>query len=364
MFALTNLQDNYDLPSFDLHLQKALTALIVCVPKKAAPSIIEQFFSSDFSISQRVGMLNALAIGSRELAGLEVPEVKGVVARRDADASVFPTKKLPGRLHEQLIRLQLDAPEDDLARLNADVTRLALTNAREGAEQSIPEAAREKSLTVGVGQTGTVNRINPSLLKKRSDGPNTSARGSTYYLLAAEYFVMPLVNHMWTYLHDVAAVGLGSGKGAPYRGTGYAILLEPMLLSRYVQLLSVLLFPARNAPTFQSVLAPEVLALAITLKASGLSSESAEEDTTGASLLELVLVVLDACVGLDGGRALTRGQDGMRLVVEVKEWAEATFTLEEARAGPMGRAGRAAAAVLIRTEEIVGRFRGNFMVNM
>jgi telomere length regulation protein len=74
--------------------------------------------------------------------------------------------------------------------------------------------------------------------------------------------------------------------------------------------------------------------------------------------MELILLILSSSHSLDGGHTLTRSS--FEVLTEVQSWAEEVFEIEENKSGgaAVGRAGRAAAGVLLRLEEILGRWRG------
>ncbi|KAJ8078610.1 telomere binding protein [Marasmius tenuissimus] len=94
-YGLVGLQDNFDLPEFESKRQNALNALVACCPRIAAPCIIEEFFKNQYSTNQRYVILNALAFGARELAALTIPP--------SANTPSFPSKRLPGPLHQKYI---------------------------------------------------------------------------------------------------------------------------------------------------------------------------------------------------------------------------------------------------------------------
>jgi len=249
---------------------------------------------------------------------------------------------------------------------------MALSGAREDAEGTLPGAAREKLLSVRARtstRSATLSRSQPS-----SSTP-------TFTSLAAKTFILPLVNRFWLYLRDTATSSLSSSRSGSYGGGAAApVLLEPILLGRFLATLAVLVHAARHSLAFLAVVVPEVITFVLAIKPSGPSAVRAarphpragddiddesglDEDLVTSAALELVLVALDATVQLDGGRTLmsssTANGGGGALVVDVKEWAEEVFEREERRGGRdgVGRAGRAAAGVLLRVEEVSAKWR-------
>lgn len=240
---------------------------------------------------------------------------------------------------------------DTIDVLSADLTHTALSSAKEGAEATIPEASREKLLTVR------------RFASAKSATSTTSSSKLSFAPLAAEFFILPLINRFWLYLRDTAAgpsQGPYSSGRAGIGASGSSSLLSPLILSKYLSTLSLLVHAARNSHHFLLSIVPSALQLVIALRSTNLEETDPKVLETE---MKLLLVVLDGVVALDGGESLMSRsvEGGSELVGEVKEWAEETFELEEARnkgGAGMGRAGRVSAGVLLRVEEIMGRWRG------
>jgi telomere length regulation protein len=291
-------------------------------------------------------MLSALALGARELAGLPGPT--GVFALNRVEA--FPSKRLAPRLEAKL--LDTTTTNDPVDAITEDLTRVALTSAREGAETSIPEAAREKVLRVG-GRLGSVTKSTDHGARKST----TTTAASSFAPLAAECFVMPLVNRFWLYLRDLSTASLAGNRTL---GPGTATLLDPIFLCKFLGTMSVLIDASRYSPHFLAVLAPESLQLAafglrgFTTKKEDSSDGNGDggDESVSAALLEFALVTVDTCMSVDAGRTLAR--DFYPLVGTLREWAEEEWRTEEAR-GKVERVGRAAAGLLLRLDEVSSR---------
>jgi telomere length regulation protein len=276
-------------------------------------------------------MLSALALGARELAGLPSLDTSAV-AKKAAQTAAFPSKALPGKLHRQLA--PPSAPQID--RITASLTASALSDTRAEIEDTVPEAARHKLLTV---------RRSVALAPKT----NGMARKDDYAALAGDHFLMPLINRFWLYLRDLATAPRAAATSSPLGGgPASAILLDPLVLTKFLGTLAILLDAARLSASFLAVLAPEALELLLALRSS--SHESA---VTAASL-EATLVVLDGSVRLDGGRTLA--QRFPTVLGQVQSMAEEAWRNGEASDG-VGRVGRAAAGVLLRIDQVYERFR-------
>lgn len=336
-------------------------------------AVIEQYFTDSYSIAQRHSLLAALAFAARELAGLPIPTASGDTPQPKSVEPMFPSKQLPPAMHDHLVkrRRALGSGSEESERvelLATDLTQMALSGARADAETSIPQAAREKALSV--------NRTTRSSagLAAKSAATTTTATFST---LAAEVFILPLINRFWLYLRDQATSGRNSSSGDSYLG-GSAVpqLLEPILLSRFLATVTVLVHAARHSPAFLAVIVPETLSFVLMLRpivsssssqhvnSAGAPEPARDEDLVVASALELALAALDGTVHLDGGRMLMSSSvangSGGALVADIKDWAEHVFEAEERKGNgdlAVGRPGRAAAGVLLRVEEIVGKWR-------
>lgn len=286
-------------------------------------------------------MLTALALGVRELAGLPVPP--RVPALVPLAAPTWPSQQLPAPQHRRLVAQSPAA--SPLDQLTAQLTLVALSDTKAEAEATIPAAAREKLLTVRrFGSAPT-----KSGAAQTSDLPS---RQGQYASLAAEYFILPLVNRFWLFLRD-AATAVGSAAGRTGRG-GSAALLDPLNLVKFLQTLSVLLHAARHAPHFLAVLAPETLELVVSLQ----TPPEETDDAVLTAQMELVLVIVTATAALDGGRMLLTLAEGAERVGQVQEWAQNVFALEERRPGGITACGRAAAGVLLNLDEILSHWRG------
>ncbi|BGP38955.1 telomere binding protein [Rhodotorula kratochvilovae] len=359
-FALMGLQNQFELDDFEQLKQNILVALVVACPIEVAPAVIEQFFTTSYSVAQRHILLASLAFAARELAGLPIP-ISATPAKQLPAEPLFPSKQLPPALHRRLVGSS-GREQGQLEALTADLTRMALSGTRDDAEETLPGAAREKLLSV---------RRTTKRSAALSNQPRTTTT-PTFSTLAAETFILPLINRFWLYLRDTATSSLSSRGGSYAGAAGTPVLLEPILLSKFLATLAVLVHASRHAPAFLAVIVPEVLAFVLAIKPGAPSAVASarardddddsglDEDLVAAAALELVLVALDATVQLDGGRTLMSSSaasgGGGALVVDVKDWAEEVFEREERRGG-VGRAGRAAAGVLLRVEEVSAKWR-------
>lgn len=411
-FVLVGLQNNYRLKHFDERRTGALQALVVASPRLTAGAIIEQFFTDSWSIVQRFAILNALAAGSRELAG----------------AAPLPQASKQGKQEKTIAPQKQSQGVTSLANSLSDV---AISRAKHEGEERVPEIKREKALKLtrqagpngragsgsGIQEIGTgtgtrSNAVAANSLRTGKDAfsslPGTLTRPREKYIdLAGSVFLFPLLNRLSAHVRETSSrfsrlntsgngsrggpgpgVGLGLGSGI---NIGLSSLFDPQVLSALLDTLSVLAHSARNASDFLALLAPEtmeaallVATRALPLALAGAGSASSSKGEAGGegdhallhllhgSCLSLLLVVLDASFFRDEGRTLLRFHS-RPLLEDVGEFAAGVFERvegegERAAAGAgagggraaregVSRAARCSAAVVLRIEEMRSRWR-------
>ncbi|QRW03443.1 telomere length regulation protein [Ceratobasidium sp. AG-Ba] len=302
------LQDNFDLDHFDDRRQDVLVALVACCPTKSAPTIIEQFFHHQYSTAQRFTMLNALAIGARELAGLPVPPSS--IAENDKRPRIdFPSKVLPGQAHLQYImesdlppstdrftpgQRRIEGMRSQVSSMVEDISGMTITRSKQDTEARVPQAVRERALKLGP-------RPSTSIVPLDSSSSRPPAAAAVGYLstqtpvvpfsqVAAEYFVAPLINRFWIYLRgslERESYGSGNRIGTGVRaGTGTGLILSPLVLGHFLDTLSVLLHAARHSPAFLHVLGPDAAELALTVGTQPMSKLKKQNQQKGRIVLK------------------------------------------------------------------------------
>ncbi|KAJ6623438.1 telomere length regulation protein-domain-containing protein [Mycena sp. CBHHK59/15] len=361
VYGLVGLQDNYDLEGFAAKRQNALNALVSFAPRTAAPCIIEEIFKNQYSTDQRYAMLNALALGARELASLSVPR-SSVPQNRIA----FPSKTLPMHLHQKYIKEseQLNV----LPQILDDISRESMSRDAEANADKVPELVRERRLRVQKPPTITeVNRNRPLGIPAQGE--------TTFNEVAAQFFTAPLINRFWLFFRDEQTreerTAHQDGRQR-YLGAGTGLILNPIVLSHFLATLAILVHASKNAPEWLVVIAPDALELAITLGTKPLSMMEADDGENAGSkskeasvlsaALELALVVLDGCLEVDGGRTL--GLDHTTLLLGTGEWASVVFSRLEKGVKVDGGGGlqdvklrRAATGVLLKVDSLTSRWR-------
>ncbi|KAG8992489.1 telomere binding protein, partial [Tulasnella sp. 427] len=356
--AFLNLKDNYDLDGFREKRQDVLNALVACCPTRSAPCIIEQFFIGEHSADVRSAILTALVTGARELAGLEEPPVP----------QRFASKMLPPALHRKYITpADVNPTPNSIHRIAEGITRQAIDRTRDANEVKVPQIMREKQLRVRQRPLGrTIVDLDDE--QQQQQAPRSSTNRFTG--LAAEYFIMPLINRFWIHVRDEQAREARtrySRSSSSYRADGSGMILSPAVLSQLLLTLAILMHAARNSPAYLGVLVPEAVELAVTTGTQRAAAEVNEEgEGSGkanvlAAALELTLEALDGSWELDQGR--TMGLDHTRTILAVREWAQKVFSaldkgllIDEGGGKGEERARRASAGVLLVVEEIVAKW--------
>ena len=280
----------------------------------------------------------------------------------------FPSKTLPPALHRKYISA-VDTPAGQIEEAIEGVRGLLLSKGAKRGEETVPELAREKRLRVGPKSNRKVAEVG-TLSDRQMDNTPASYPVIPFKDVAAEYFILPLINRFWQHFQDASVrQGRAVVAGTRYRGAGTGLLLSPMALEKFLMTLALLLHAARHSSYFLAVLVPEALELAAAMGAQHLSQPDIEDHEPGSkeasvvcAALELALVVLDASWDLDGGRTLA--MDSHALLMGVGEWASGVFKIEEGggvmAAGQGGsREGRvraAAAGVVVKVSDIAEKW--------
>lgn len=358
-------------------LRRKLLSDIVALPlTRNCRTIIEEFFKNQYSTEQRYVMLNALALGAHELAGLPLPDT-AAVRPLTGDSVSFPSKRLPGAQHERYL---LASSTRQVQGLLQDISRLAIENTREANADRIPNLVRERQLRIRQPAKVTeVKQPSTTQLLEQIRMSQTRSAMTKFTDVAVECFLYPLMNRFWLFLRDEQTREERTAHRDilhQYRGAGTGLILNALVLSHLLATLGVLVHASRNAPAWLAVVASDALELAVTLGTRSISRGiEDEEESSGMSgsgddkdarvlrtALELALVVLDGCMELDGGRTLCL--EHTALLLAVGEWAQGLFAQLEKGilvkgGGGSGEVGlrKAAAGVVIKVDEVSERWR-------
>jgi telomere length regulation protein len=309
--AIISLQNNFSFKLFEEKKKEILTALVVASPRLVAPCLAEAYFNQQYSMTQRVCILNSLAFGARQIS---ITGKQGDETNLKTLAEGFSHMAIVRSRVEGERRLPQGRPEDKSVLL----------------QQSAP-----KSLDAG-------NGVSRSKVTKK---------GNVYLELAGPSFIFPLVNRFWSHLDHANMT-----RSSRYRGSGSTILFDPFLIGAFLDTLAILCYCAQNAINFSSDIVPEVISLTLTMTNSALARISQGEDSQGGGPLSILgaaanlfLLLMDAVCEVDDGRTLMHRH--RNLIQQVETWAQAVFESAEA-SGNIDRAGRCSAALLVRVNEM------------
>lgn len=289
-------------------------------------------------------------MGARELASLSTLKAPTL------PSIDWPSKKLPPALHDRYVSindvvrtpfaLEQSSGRQHQQRLPGRVeeaakalTSEAIEKGREEAETKVGEIQREKQLRVRMKTT------RPLAASSTTQNPSSASvpSGTAFKDVAAEYFILPLINRLWTHYLEQTTL---RQRSSSHTSAGTGMILSPLSLSKFFATLSVLIHAARHSPLFLAVLAPQSIELAVKLGASPLASSTApslpefsaegegEEVSVLTTSLELTLVSLDVSRDLDGGRTLMLNHIG--LVSAAAEWGALVFGRTERGERVMG----------------------------
>jgi telomere length regulation protein len=358
-------------------LHREFVACSYGLADQSGRAIIEEFFKNQYSSDQRFVMLNSLALGSYELGGLPLP---GTAATQPLTGNriSFPSKRLPGVQHERYL---LASSTRQVQGLLQDISRLAIEHTREANADRMPTLARERQLRIRQPERITeVKQPSAAQLVEQIRMSQSVSAMTKFTDVAVECFLYPLMNRFWLFLRDEQTREERTAHRDTlhqYRGAGTGLILNSLVLSHFLATLGVLVHASINAPAWLAVVAPDALELAVTLGTRPVSRVDEDEEESGGgssesgadkdarvltTALELALVVLHACVELDGGRSLSL--EHTALLLAGGEWAQGLFARLEKGVLVKGVGGaaevrlrKAAAGVVVKVDEISERWK-------
>lgn len=207
-------------------------------------------------------MLNALALSARELACLPIPSSINLPPNQDRTS--FPSKLLPAALHRKYLAAG-DQSTDLIQHLLDGITREAIDKGKEASADKVPNLVRERHLRIR--KSAKITEIHSG-----AEGnilvPQTFCHKTTFTDVAAEFFVVPLINRFWLFLRNEQTREARTAHQDPlhrYKGAGTGLILNPIILAHFLGTLAILVHAAQNAPQWLAIVAPDALELAVTL---------------------------------------------------------------------------------------------------
>lgn len=329
---LAGVQDKYELETFhDLRLQ-GMIALIVAQPKVMAPWHARTFFEGDYSLTQRTSVLVAIGLAARELAGFQTSEYKA--------ASLFPSKQLPAKIEQLYLNESLPSRRPEPASGLKALPPTALHQIADSLTSSFlaPMAAEAADANTGPDalklQTFTARYKSKTKTKPRV----RSIANTTAGLLATSFF-SPLTAHFM--------VALRSSK---------PLILNPSLLSLYLQTLGVIIHAAGPSTLSLPQLTSELWDLLLSVRIHALEDLGATRGW---------LIALASMLEVNEGDMRRLCESQGKEILETREWVGAVF--ERTRGDDGGEENEVkmlAAGVLIRLGEAVEKQQALLMGDM
>ncbi|SPO37583.1 uncharacterized protein PSFLO_03058 [Pseudozyma flocculosa] len=337
-FALCGLHNNLSIRRLDERRTEALAALFVACPRTVGGCLTEQFFNHQYSMVQKLSMLNALAQGAMELSGRTASSFGA-----GADAGF-------GAVAETM-------------------THAAIDRARQEGEKHVPAIQRSKNLSIGQPTSRRGAMVTPIA---SSSSMSTSASGAAVRAAAAAAMqqrndfarlapqVVPsLLLRFSAHLADFQERRARRRAGG-YAGINVSGLFSPTLVSALFDTLAVLVDLSTGSDQFRTTLSSTTLetCLAVLCDPVAFSPSSSSYRTSSssksggilggdhdngegdgardsgrtrihASAFALALIVLDRNAQQDA--CATLSSRAPHLVEALANVAETTFTLAESR---------------------------------
>ncbi|PHH67160.1 hypothetical protein CDD81_2929 [Ophiocordyceps australis] len=327
---LVGLEDKFEVDDFVHWRQRAMIALVVSLPDTMAPCFARSFFEGDYSLSQRVSILVALGLASRELAGHEESE--------DQSLASFASKKLPPKIEQ----LYLDSPQPSAASQAPSHLKALPPNALHGIATSLaasflnPVAAEAADAASG-----------PNILKlqtlaaryksKARPTPRLRTVPNTTAALVANCFFFPLTAHLQQALRSPRPA-----------------VLNPALLALYLETLAIIVDAAGPSTLPLPQLTSELWDLLLRVRV-----HVVQDLTPLRGWLVAMSVLLDVNATHIRRLCLEHGRD----LLETREWVSGVFSRIHDN-GAESHLQALAASLLIKLGQTVDKFQALLMGDM
>ncbi|QSL64732.1 hypothetical protein MERGE_002034 [Pneumocystis wakefieldiae] len=191
---ISSMNDEFNMDKFIELKQESMTALVASCPELVTSYFIEQYFTGDISIQQRYMILSALALGAREISGIDSSKKK-----------MFPSKVLASKFHQQYI-----SPVDIIVK---EMNMLSVNHN-----------------TLNFTKIDSLNSISP--LKVRRFSKKTEIiknkqlpKENPLAAIAGKCFIFPMIGYWWVYTKDA------------YNDHFH---YEPLLLSQFLKTIAII----------------------------------------------------------------------------------------------------------------------------
>ncbi|KTW29249.1 hypothetical protein T552_01204 [Pneumocystis carinii B80] len=191
---ISSMNDEFNMDKFIELKQESMTALVATCPELVASYFIEQYFTGDISIQQRYMILSALALGAREISGIDSSKNK-----------MFPSKILASKFHQQYISpIDIIVKEMNLLSVKQNVSNLTNIDSLDSIN---PLKVRRFSKKTEIMKNKQLPKANPL-------AP-----------IAGKSFIFPMIGYWFLYTKDT------SNNYFHY---------EPLLLSQFLKTIAII----------------------------------------------------------------------------------------------------------------------------
>ncbi|KAH9455184.1 hypothetical protein Pst134EA_022660 [Puccinia striiformis f. sp. tritici] len=239
--TISNLQDNFDLDGFESSRKSILQALLISNPILVGECIIEQLFYHQYSIIQRLSMINAIILGILELLDLPSHPSSSLSKKGDNDHQLGFKKMKSDLIHQVLLDYQSPSstnarrPDEEQTRFRSSPSSLLVgSNQLDFDQQPRPKWISQKLVTQRNQNSTQVHSI--------SSSSSTSSPKSEVYAHFLQLMVTRLTWYLDQYLHLSITNDRQQDKTGVFSGSGWMILFEPILVLKIIDLIKLLSF--------------------------------------------------------------------------------------------------------------------------
>ncbi|KAJ4345220.1 telomere binding protein [Didymosphaeria variabile] len=323
---LVGLNDSFELEKFAEQKQQALIAVLLAKPAAMAQWFARNFFTGDYSLTQRTAILTTLGLGARELAGLKDTATENMTP----PAPAFPSKKLPPQLHA--LYAPTPSSSNPLARLTTNMTKELLSPLAAKAADTLTGPAILK-----VGQSRTFSSRMEVEARRSKPIPNALSQ------MVVDNFFFPLTGRWW-----LATRASASSASSIYTSTH--------LLPTFLHTLALLMNASGPNTLALPQMTREMWELLLSCRAHAMNDKRILS-----ALLFAVLMLLET----NGDKERLATEQGKELM-ETQEWVRGVFDgLPAGKDGGEDEKVRVlAAGVVVRCQEVVEKYQRRLVGSM
>jgi telomere length regulation protein len=318
---LVGLQDKFEIENFQDMRVQGMIAVLLSQPKKMAPWFSKTFFDGDYSLSQRASILTVLSISARELAGFKEQD-SSLTTLKVPSSNLFPSKKLPARLHklyasEQQHHQAIDSLSSELANTMIQPIAASLADRATG-----PDVLKVRTFS---------SRLAVEARRK-------PAKVNDLSTIVASSFFFPLTGRFSAHFK---AFGAGN------------VIFAPFLLSSFLKTLALIIHASGTNTLELQQMTSEFWQLLLNTRA-----QAQRERAVGQAILFGFMTILE--INDDKRRFVEmHGQE----LTETQKWVDLYFQSLGSGSDEDDKIRSLAAGVLLKIREVVDKYQALLMGN-